>query len=521
MGLTAAAVNRLILLLYRCDASRFFNGLPYAKKQQRRNLINILRENRNTDYGKKYRFADIDGLADFRAKVPITEYRDYINYIEQIANGRRDVLTSQNVNMFEVTGGSGGATKLIPYTAGLKQEFLKGTKPWIYALFNRYPQLKNGKSYWSITPPIAQKKYTKAGIPIGFEEDTAYFGKIEQFLMNFIMVRDKTIKHDKNMFNFYIKTSVSLLKEPDLSLISIWNPSYLLLILDFMNNNIKDILQHLPKHRRLVVREYIAKKRYDKLWPKLCVISCWCDGAAKIGAEKIKLLFPHVIIEPKGILATEAIMSIPYEDGSASILCYRSHYFEFLDMQSGELLEYTELKLNGFYEILLTTSGGFYRYRIRDGVKVESVDKTTGLPLLRFVGKTDKTSDHHGEKLNELFVVDCLNNLAVANPKLCIDTSFKLLSYENSGYVLFIRTKHKPPTNLAIQLDKMLCEAHHYNLCRELGQLRQVKVLQIYGDAEQHYIDYYINKGRKLGDIKPETLSLNSGWKHAFTLEEL
>ncbi len=521
MGLKSGAVNRLLHLLYRGEAELFKKGMHEVSKQQRKILFDILFENQNTYYGKKHGFSDIKTLEQFRDTVPITSYTDYIEYIEQMAKGKDNVLTSQNIIMFEVTGGSGGATKLIPYTNGLREEFLKGTKPWLYNLFSRYPGIKNGKSYWSITPPTHQKRYTKAGIPIGFEEDTAYFGKLEQLLMDFVLVRDKSISRDKTMQCFYLKTSLALLKERDLTLISVWNPSYLLLILEFIHDNIDTIVQYFQKHRRLVIKEYIRKKRYDRIWPKLCVISCWCDGAAEQGARDIQKLFPHVIIEPKGILATEAIMSIPHNDGAASMLCYRSHYFEFIDMQSGEFLEYTELKLGGSYEVLFTTSGGLYRYRIRDAVKVVAYDENFALPLLRFIGKTDKTSDHHGEKLNELFIVDCLARLNAENPRSCLAKSFKLISYEWDRYVLFIRAEKELPTNLAEQLEKMLCEAYHYKLCRDLGQLKPLIVVPIYGNVKQHYIDFYVKKGRKLGDIKPEILSLSSGWYQAFILEEI
>ncbi len=202
------------------------------------------------------------------------------------------------------------------------------------------------------------------------------------------------------------------------------------------------------------------------------------------------------------------------------MLCYRSHYFEFIDMQSGEFLEYTELKLGDSYEVLFTTSGGFYRYRIKDAVKVVAVDGLTALPLLKFIGKTDKTSDHHGEKLNELFVVDCLNRLDKANPDCCLAENFKLLSYEKNSYVLFVCAEKGLPPNLAEQLDLLLCEAHHYKLCRDLGQLKELRIVQIYGDAKQHYLNFYVKKGRKLGDIKPETLSLVSGWEYAFNTKE-
>lgn len=57
----------------------------------------------------------------------------------------------------EPTSGSTSSSKLIPYTEGLKREFQAGIKPWIYSLYNNFPEIKKGKSYWSVTPMATEK----------------------------------------------------------------------------------------------------------------------------------------------------------------------------------------------------------------------------------------------------------------------------------------------------------------------------------------------------------------------------
>ena len=50
-----------------------------------------------------------------------------------------------------------------------------------------------------------------------------------------------------------------------------------------------------------------------------------------------------------------------------------------------------ELELNKQYEVVLTTSGGLYRYKLRDIIEVMGFDE--GVPLFRFVGKAGYISD--------------------------------------------------------------------------------------------------------------------------------
>ncbi len=145
----------------------------------------------------------------------------------------------------------------------------------------------------------------------------------------------------------------------------------------------------------------------------------------------------------------------------------------------------------------------------------EEMDDATGLPLLRFMGRSDKTADYHGEKLNELFVKDVLNRLKIQN----FENRFCLVAYEDGRYVLFLEDGDDA-LPLAEHFDELLCEGYHYKLCRDLGQLKQAEICPIYGDVRSGYLNFYLAKGRKLGDIKPETLSLQSGFGNFFNREK-
>lgn len=51
----------------------------------------------------------------------------------------------------------------------------------------------------------------------------------------------------ENMEEFYYKTALSLLKCEELTLISVWHPTYLLLILDYMESNREKLCRELKK----------------------------------------------------------------------------------------------------------------------------------------------------------------------------------------------------------------------------------------------------------------------------------
>ena len=66
--------------------------------------------------------------------------------------------------------------------------------------------------------------------------------------------------------------------------------------------------------------------------------------------------------------------------------------------------------------MILTTSGGLYRYRLKDIVRVTGF--AGSVPLIKFMGKQDKVSDLFGEKLNERFVQDTFSALGLVPPSM-------------------------------------------------------------------------------------------------------
>lgn len=63
-------------------------------RSQEEFVMRLVRENANTEYGKKHGFKAIHSMDDYRRQVPLTSYSDYSEYIERVANGHRNVLTA-------------------------------------------------------------------------------------------------------------------------------------------------------------------------------------------------------------------------------------------------------------------------------------------------------------------------------------------------------------------------------------------------------------------------------------------
>jgi hypothetical protein len=125
-------------------------------------------------------------------------------------------------------------------------------------------------------------------------------------------------------------------------------------------------------------------------------------------------LFPGVLIQGKGLLATEGVVSVPLVEHGSCVAAATSHFFEFMEHLGSPPRLLHELEENHEYAVLLTTGGGLYRYRLGDRVRVVGFASNT--PLLEFLGKEDGISDLCGEKLSPAFVGSILAELSDERP---------------------------------------------------------------------------------------------------------
>ena len=80
-------------------------------------LKRLIRQNEDTEYGRKYDFRSIHSYEDYARKVPLSEYSDYEPYIERMVRfGDKKLITASDILYFAHTSGTSGASKMIPRT---------------------------------------------------------------------------------------------------------------------------------------------------------------------------------------------------------------------------------------------------------------------------------------------------------------------------------------------------------------------------------------------------------------------
>lgn len=523
----AAAANLGWLASNTGARQKFIRQLYSPRETQQATLRRLLSQNADTAFGRAHGFTSIGSVAEYRHQVPLADYETFAPWLQRIKQGESNVLTSECVTHLVPTSGSSAARKLIPFTASLQREFNAAINPWVADLFDGNRESLLGPAYWSISPAILTPETELSAVPIGFEDDTSYLGGFSRQLINAAMAVPSGVRHVADLERFFLLTLFYLLRCRNLRLISVWHPSFLTLLLDRLPAvwpqliemlhhgrlpsdwnlppEVKHKLQRFPQPKRARELSAISPDEYFRIWPQLQVISCWADANAAAGAVDLQNRFPKTTIQPKGLLATEAFVTLPFCDRHP--VAVGSHYYEFMD-EAGAVQPLEALQKEQTCEVVVTTGSGLWRYRLGDRVVVDGMVGRT--PSLRFIGRAGCISDLRGEKLSDAFVATALQGVFSEQ----IPPRFVLLTPNadpgTPGYTLFIEGVTSP--DLARQLDTRLSINPHYAWSRQLGQLVPARVTQVKAGATQIYIEYYHARGRRLGEIKIPSLDLTPGW---------
>ena len=511
---------------------RFRRALEGPEETQRGILRRLLSENAASAYGRAHGFGDIRSYEQFRARVPIVEYDALEPWIARIMRGEKSVLTREPVTRLVPTSGSTGGRKLIPFTAALQREFNAAIGPWMLDLCRAHPAVACGPAYWSISPTMPATAEASA-VPIGFDDDSAYLGGIRRRLVEATLAAPSALRLVSDIGTARYLTLLCLLRQPELRLVSVWHPSFLTLLLetlrerwdewdaDVTNGGCTRAAGLPPEIRRAVDAPPMPQRARElrrlgpadahALWPHLQIVSCWGDAQAALAFADLQRRLPRVVIQRKGLLATEAFVSIPFRGRHP--VAVASHFFEFTDAR-GEVRLAHELRAGETYEVIVTTAGGLWRYRLGDLVEVDGSIAAT--PSLRFLGRGGSGSDLCGEKLAEPFVTRAI---ATACAALGCTPRFAMLAPEEDaagrwGYTLF--AEGELPPDLTARLDGELRANPHYALCRDLGQLGPLRCFRIAGGAGEAFCRAGVAAGQRLGDIKPRALSPRTDWRSHF-----
>ncbi len=407
----------------------FMGSAQQATAVQERVLLEKVRRNAASDYGRDHGFGGIRGYDDFAARVPVTTYEDLSPYIERVRAGQLGAMFGgrQRVHMFAMTSGTTDQPKYVPITAAFLAEYRCGWNAFgVKALMDHPDALL--RPIVQITSPMDEQR-APSGVPCG--AITGLMAATQKRIVRRYYVTPPSVGYIADAAARYY-TVARLALAGDVGFMITANPATLLriaragdqhaeqIICDVRDGTLdpqfdipasvrSDLAGRLrPDPQRARYLDSVAD-RTGRLLPKdvwrLGFLANWTGGTMGLYLQHYPEYFGQTPVRDIGLLASEGRMSIPIEDGTATgILEVTANFYEFIpaaeaDRRDPPTLRSHEVEVGGEYFILLTTSAGFYRYNIGDQVRVVGFHGQA--PIIEFMNKGRHISSLTGEKLTE------------------------------------------------------------------------------------------------------------------------
>ena len=525
------------------------NTLRYIKKESLKEnaneetLLKILKDNKNTEYGKKYDFANIHSFEEYKAKVPLSTYDNYYPYIKRmIINKEKNLITAYKVLQYADTSGSIGVQKRIPITDK------------IVNIHKKYSFCRSK----AIADIFYKNKYSKAcphemGLnTVECENTVAEDGKIHSSatgcvarryrkLFKFFLTSPDPVHFPIGGMNMnYMKARFALQKDNIVFMLSAFMTN-LVDIMNFIKENWQILVEDIEKgtinedmceeQSRPAIMKYIkpmpARAAYlrkvfeegfdtpiiPRLWPKMSWACAIGNGSFSSYLKKYKKYAGEDVgIDYFVYAASEGMFAVAIEMNKPEFcMLTDSSFFEFRDANAADddnnTIMMNQLEVGKDYEVIITNLGGFYRYKIMDVVRV--LGFYNNLPLITFAYRKGQLANIAGEKTTEEHLNEAVANLSkelnveINDFCLYLDTDRPV-----SRYILLI----EPETKLDIKktgeysdmFDTILRESNkEYTVVRNRGSLDKPLVLIQQQETHALWREFKLTMGSSANQVKP------------------
>ncbi len=405
-----------------------------AKDPMKRNaalLKKIIRENRDTEFGRPHGFANIRSVDDYRAAVPPSGYEDYAPAIERMKNGETNILTASKVLGYSRTSGSSGVPKYIPATKTSLKAYVRYT--WTRALALGAKELKKqGKKYRpgrGVYLSPATNETLPNGLPCSniAEIGAIEYGRFYPFILT-IPSRRMFDVHDGDyvycIYRFALADEratffFSVFLSVNVSQIAYLKENWRLIVDDIESGRIDPSIDLKPEvradlakrvrpmpERAAYLREQFERgfdeTLFKRLWPDLAVICGIGNASFRSAARYVRSFAGDVPFDFSIYGASEGLVAACYEvENSDMQLLTDSCFYEFVPYgeENERYLTLDEVKQGEKYELLITTGAGLYRYRLKDVIEVRGFRGKC--PLISFVFRKGQMFNIAGEKFSE------------------------------------------------------------------------------------------------------------------------
>lgn len=533
------AVSASLRLARAVEMLRLAAALRDPMREQRRVLARLLRDNRDTSFGRRHGFSGITSAEQYAACVPVSDFEALRPYIDAEIGRGEAALTREAPLRYLRTSGSTGQPKDVPLIL-THLRFLRRIHRLAVASQHRIcPEAFVG-SILAIVSPREEGRLAN-GKPYGSASGIVSGNTPGIVRDKFVLPQEVLTIADSRLK--YLTILRLALPRRDLTYIGSANPTTLLVLVrlyaEHQHQLVADLqsggffragdlpddvfkalqgrLGAVPQRAAELLRLQAAGRapRLHELWPELRGVMMWTCGSAGVAAAAVRQeLDARTRVFELGYVASEfrGTVTLGRRPGSGLPTLF-AHFFEFVERErwdrgEPEFLTLDRLRKGRDYYLIVSTPSGLYRYFINDIVRVTGHLHRT--PLLKFVQKGRGVTSITGEKLYEGQVLAAVQG-AAADAGLTLRFVKMLADEQAQTYRLYAETDAAAAitaAEFALAVDTRLQAINiEYAAKRESGRLATLSAAWLQPETGEAYKQFCVGLGQREGQFKPAVLA--------------
>ena len=413
----------------------------YPLEVQNEVLINLLKNAENTEFGKKYNFNSIKDYSSFSNNIPLTDYENFLKYIERSIKGESNIFWSSAIKWYaQSSGTTNSVSKFIPVSKeSLEECHYKAGKDvlCLYVNNNKDSNLFSGKSL------------RLGGSKKLYENNNNYFGDLSAILIDNLPLWAEMLSAPNN----------------EISLMDKWDEKIKAIINSTLNENITS-LAGVPSWMLILLNKILEERNettIKDIWENLEV---YFHGGVNFDPyiNQFKSVLGDGVRFYETYNASEGFFAIQDRNDHNDMLLMLDYgiYFEFETLNNKlkpKIINLSKVKLDTNYAMIISTNAGLWRYKIGDTIKFTSLDPFR----IKITGRTKSFINAFGEELIIENAENALNKTLLKHKSTIVEYTVapSFISKKDSGCHQWIIEFKKKPSDISKfceDLDKYLQE---------------------------------------------------------------
>ncbi len=462
-------------------------GMTTAVADQEHILKTLIKTGRSTEFGKQAGLDKVNTYAEFREAVAIRDYEQFKPFIEQIKEGKHNVLWKGRPIYFAKTSGTTSGTKYIPITKDSIPNHINTARNALlcYMAETGNTQFANGKMIFLSGSPVLERV---GGIPTG-----RLSGIVNHHVPG------------------YLRTNQ--LPSFETNCIEDWETKLSRIVDETLNKDMT-LISGIPPWMQMYFDELIKRtgKKVSEIFPGF---SLMVQGGVNFEPYRAKLFesIGKKIDTIELFPASEGFFAFQDSQNAAGLLLNTDSgiFFEFvpaaeINSDNPTRLSLGDVKVGENYAMIISSNAGLWGYNLGDTVKFVS----TNPYRLVVTGRTKHFISAFGEHVIGEEVEQSL--LKVAEEEKVRITEFTVAPYVSEGegksyHEWFIEFENKPSNleEFARKVDENLRKKNvYYDDLISGNILRPLKLTTV---KKNGFIDYMKSVGKLGGQNKVPRLS--------------